>query len=90
MISQHRPSNRALAVRGTLVELWGDRPPATPDPWLTATEDGLACDDDAGRRHGFVVLGDGLDLDTVRDLVWSHPEPDTALAQLPAGLLDRV
>ena len=83
---------RAEAVRGGLREMWGDEPPPGPDHDLTEVIDGLALDDDLGRRHGLVVQADGLTLSTVQTLLAALPddERDRLLPTLPPALRRRL
>lgn len=87
---EHPLRHRALAVRGLLGDVWGNGMPDTPDPWLTMTTDGIACDDLVGREHGYVVLGDGLALETLAALLRAHPDPVAARAALPPALRNRL
>lgn len=83
---------RAEAVRLGLQEMWGDGPPPGPDADLTGLVDGLALDDDVGRRHGLVVQADGLTLATLRSLFEALPDADRErlLPGLPRALALRL
>lgn len=83
---------RAEAVRAGLREMWGDEPPPGPDHDLTELVDGLALDDDLGRRHGLLVQGDGLTLTTLATLIAALPEGERhrLLPSLPPALRRRL
>ncbi|PRY10472.1 hypothetical protein [Kineococcus rhizosphaerae] len=88
------PPNRALAVRGTLGDLWGAGDPPSPDPWLTLVVDALALDDTAGREHGLIVQGDAVARAEVTSVLVlalaAHPLRSALLDRLPGTLRAEV
>lgn len=50
----------------------------------------MLVDDLAGKAQGMVVLGDQLPLQVLCELIAAHPDPQRALAALPAGLANRL
>lgn len=90
MDREHRLRTRAERVAALLEALWGDLPPVSPNPQLSALIDAVAGDDEHGRASRLVVHGDELTYARLAQAVLSTGPRSTALANLPPRLLQQL
>lgn len=87
---QHRLRLRAERVAALLVQLWGDRPPPSPNPQLTTLIDAMAGDDEHGRDDQLVVHGDNLTYRQLARALQHRGSDAQALTELPTDLARRL
>jgi len=90
MDREHRLQARAEKVAALLEALWGDLPPVSPNPQLTALIDAVAGDDEHGRLSQVVVHGDGLTYTQLAQALLDTGPRSAALAKIPPRLLQQL
>lgn len=90
MDREHRLHARAEKVAALLEALWGDQPPISPNPQMTALIDAVAGDDEHGRALRLVVHGDELTYTQLARAVLDTGPRSAALTNLPARLLQQL
>lgn len=90
MDREHRLHARAEKIAALLEALWGDQPPISPNPQMTALIDAVAGDDEHGRASRLVVHGDELTYAQLAQAVLDPGPRLAALARLPPRLLQRL
>lgn len=88
--TQQAARDRALHIRSTLRELWGDQLPPGEDAVITVLVDGVLVDDEAGSAVGLVVQSDGLAVEVLSEVVWGDGDGPARLARLPESLRNRL
>jgi len=81
---------RIGTIAGSAEQMWGDGLPPGAEAWQTATGDILRLDEAFGAERGLVVLGDGLPLQALAEILAHVPADASVHGLLPPTLRAKI